>query len=159
MKKKPARKRPKAKSRAPKRPAPRKASAKAGATTQAKARSKATSKPRSKTKATPIASPRPSAARKRRSGVANNPALVDAAPSKGLGPRAGGQSGDVEGLSDVASADSESVEELTEEGQGYEAGIVSGVEDALDPDEGEVTTSERPEDDVPPEYDDDNTKS
>jgi len=151
MKKKPARKRPKAKPRAPKRSAPRKASAKAGATTQAKARSK--------TKATPIARPRPSAARKRRSGVAGTPALVDAVESKGLGSRAGGQSGDVEGLSGIASADSESVEELTEEGQGYEAGIVSGVEDALDPDEGEVTTSERPEDDVPPEYDDDNTKA
>src|SRR5579872_1287881 len=155
MKKKPARKRPKAKSRAPKRPAPRKASAKASATTQAKARSKA----RSKTKATPIARQRPSAARKRRSGVADNPALVEATRSKGLGSSAAGQSGDVEGLSGVASADSESVEELTEEGQGYEAGIVGGVEDALDPDEGEVTTSERPEDDVPLEYDDDNTKA
>jgi hypothetical protein len=155
MKKKQARKRPKAKSRAPQRPALRKATAKAGAALQAKGRSKT----RSKAKATPIARPRPSAARKRRSGVAGNPALVDAAPSKGLGPRAGGQSGDVEGLSGIASADSESVEELTEEGQGYEAGIVSGVEDALDPDEGEVTTSERPEDDVPPEYDDDNTKA
>src|SRR5579862_4703739 len=141
MKKKPARKRPKVKDRAPKRGAPRKASAKAGATTQAKARSKT----RLKTKAALIARPHPSAARKRRSGIADNPALVDAAPSKGLGSRAGGQSGDVEGLSGVASADSESVEELTEEGQGYEAGIVSGVEDALDPDEGEVTTSERPE--------------
>jgi hypothetical protein len=29
---------------------------------------------------------------------------------------------------------------------------VSGVENAKDPDQGEVTTSEVPEDDVPPEY-------
>jgi hypothetical protein len=36
--------------------------------------------------------------------------------------------------------DSESVEELTEEGQDYEAEVVSGVENALDPDEGEVRT-------------------
>jgi hypothetical protein len=156
MKKKPARKRTKAKVRAPKRPAPRKASAKLAAT--AKAQAKPQAKTGSKTKAREIAKARPPAARKRRSGVADNPALVEAARSKGLGSNAGGQSGDVEGLSGVARADSESVEELTEEGQGYEAGIVSGVEDALDPDEGEVTTSERPEDDVPLEYDDDDTK-
>jgi hypothetical protein len=50
--------------------------------------------------------------------------------------------------------DSESVEELLEEGQTLEAEAVSGVEDALDPDEGEVHTSEVPEDDVPGEDDD-----
>ncbi|MFZ0821272.1 MAG: hypothetical protein WAM91_14485 [Candidatus Acidiferrales bacterium] len=48
--------------------------------------------------------------------------------------------------------DSESVEELLEEGQSYEAEIVSGVEDALDPDQDEVRTKEVPEDDVPGEY-------
>jgi hypothetical protein len=64
----------------------------------------------------------------------------------------GGQSGDIQGLSDVEGADSESVAELAEEGQDYEAEVVSGVENALDPDEGEVTTREVPEDDVPLEY-------
>jgi hypothetical protein len=48
--------------------------------------------------------------------------------------------------------DSESVEELVEEGQAYEADAISGVEEALDPDQGEVHTHEVPEDDVPEEY-------
>jgi hypothetical protein len=73
---------------------------------------------------------------------------------RGLGPGAGGQSGDNQGLSRKESADSESVEELTEEGQDYEAEVVSGVQNARDPDQGEVTTKEVPEDDVPTEYDD-----
>ena len=71
---------------------------------------------------------------------------------KGLGPTAGGQSGDVQGLSESESADSESVSELAEEGQDYEAEVVSGVENAPDADRGEVKTHEVPEDDVPPEY-------
>ncbi|HYA97293.1 MAG TPA: hypothetical protein VEH49_04295 [Methylomirabilota bacterium] len=70
---------------------------------------------------------------------------------RGLGPAAGGQSGDTQGLS-RGGYDSESVEELVEEGQYAEAEALSGVENALDPDEGEVTTSEVPEDDVPEEY-------
>jgi len=48
------------------------------------------------------------------------------------------------------------VEELLEEGQSFEAEAVRGVENAKDPDESEVTTSEVPEDDVPPEYTDRN---
>jgi hypothetical protein len=71
---------------------------------------------------------------------------------KGLGPSAGGQSGDVQGLSESESVDSESVSELAEEGQDYEAEVVSGVENAPDADRGEVKTHEVPEDDVPPEY-------
>jgi len=77
---------------------------------------------------------------------------VGAIPRQGLGAGAGGQSGDIEGLSGVADADSESVEELLEEGQSYEAEVVRGVEDAPDPDESEVFTKEVPEDDVPEEY-------
>jgi hypothetical protein len=69
-----------------------------------------------------------------------------------LGPDSGGQSGDVQGLSGREVADSESVEELAEEGQDYEAGIVSGVENAPDADQGEVRTREVPENDVPEEY-------
>jgi alanyl-tRNA synthetase len=66
--------------------------------------------------------------------------------------RPGGQSGDLQGLSNVESADSESVEELLEEGNAYEAGIVKGIEDAPSADEDEVRTREVPEDDVPEEY-------
>lgn len=58
----------------------------------------------------------------------------------GLGPEAAGQSGDIEGLATVATGDSESVAELVEEGQDLEAEKVSGVENAPDPDEAEVTT-------------------
>jgi len=72
--------------------------------------------------------------------------------ARGLGPEAGGQSGDTEGLSRAELADSESVEELLEEGQAFEAGIVEGVENARDPDQEEVQTREVPEDDVPQEY-------
>ena len=48
--------------------------------------------------------------------------------------------------------DSESVEELLEEGNTFEADAVSGVEQADDADEKEVRTHEVPEDDVPGEY-------
>jgi hypothetical protein len=66
-----------------------------------------------------------------------------------------GQSGDNQQISDVEGADSESVEELLDEGNAFEAGIVSGVENAKDADVSEVTTHEVPEDDVPREYLDD----
>lgn len=65
-----------------------------------------------------------------------------------------GQSGDIQGLSDVEEADSESVEELAEEGQSLEAEVVDGVENAPDADRGPVHTHEVPEDDVPGEYED-----
>jgi hypothetical protein len=55
-------------------------------------------------------------------------------------------------LSDAAEADSESVEELAEEGNAFEADAVQGVEDAKPPDVSGVTTREVPEDDVPAEY-------
>jgi len=66
--------------------------------------------------------------------------------------RSGGQSGDLQGLSRREGADSESVEELLEEGNPFEAGVVSGVEHAELADEKEVRTHEVPEDDVPGEY-------
>ena len=55
-------------------------------------------------------------------------------------------------MPDVAVAGSESVEELVEEGQSFEAEAISGVEDAPDPDVAEVHTKQVPEDDVPGEY-------
>ena len=70
---------------------------------------------------------------------------------RGLGESAAGQSGDLQGLSRAENVDSESVEELIEEGQSFEADVVSGVENAPDADEGEVRTHERPEDELPPE--------
>lgn len=71
---------------------------------------------------------------------------------RGLGPEAGGQAGDAQGLRGAAEVDSESVEELAEDGQAFEAEVVSGVEDTPDADESEIRTKEVPEDDVPPEY-------
>jgi N utilization substance protein A len=58
-----------------------------------------------------------------------------------------GQSGDDTGLSTEADEASESVAELEETGQDYEAEVVEGVEDAPPADEAEVTTHERRDDD------------
>jgi hypothetical protein len=71
---------------------------------------------------------------------------------KGTGPDSAGQSGDTQGLSDLAEAADESVEELVEEGQYFEAEAVGGVEDAPDADVAEVHTKQVLEDDVPSEY-------
>ena len=106
-------------------------------------------------------------ARKKRAAKKKKPAVTKAtrgrreitnpvSPSgyRGLGAASGGQSGDTQGLSRRAYDDSESVEELMEEGQYMEAEAVSGVENARDADQGEVRTTEVPEDDVPEEYKD-----
>jgi len=69
-----------------------------------------------------------------------------------LRSRSAGQAGDLQGLSNVEGADSESVDELIEEGNAFEADAVAGVESAGDADEKEVHTHEVPEDDVPDEY-------
>ena|SRR5487761_651262 len=71
---------------------------------------------------------------------------------EGEGARSGEQSGDLQGLSKVQGADSESVDELLEEGNAFEADAVKGVQDAEDADEGEVRTHEVPQDDVPGDY-------
>jgi hypothetical protein len=71
--------------------------------------------------------------------------------SRARSTRAESQSGDLQGLSDVEAANSESVDELLEEGNSFEADVVSGVERAGDNIE-EVRTHEVPEDDVPEEY-------
>jgi len=67
-----------------------------------------------------------------------------------LGARSGEQSGDLQGLSNVERADSESVDELLEEGNAFEAEVVKGVEDAEDADEEEVRTHEVPRNDSNP---------
>jgi hypothetical protein len=70
------------------------------------------------------------------------------------GPGSAGQSGDTQGLPDSAEAGSESVQELVEEGQYFEAEVLLGVETPSDGEAGEVHTKEVPEDDVPSEYSD-----
>ena len=75
--------------------------------------------------------------------------------ASGLGPDSAGQAGDTMGLSRSEVEGPQSVEELLEEGQSFEAGIISGVEDAPDADQGGVRTRQFPEDDVPQEYLDD----
>jgi hypothetical protein len=72
--------------------------------------------------------------------------------AQGPGSRLGAQSGDLQGLSRDEVANSESVDELVEEGNAFEADVVAGVESADDADEKEVHTHEVPEDDVPEEY-------
>ena len=67
-------------------------------------------------------------------------------------PNSAVQSGDLQGISDVADADSESVKELVDQGNAFEADAIEGVENAKDPDVSEVTTRQVPEDDVPEEY-------
>ena len=71
-----------------------------------------------------------------------------------VGPDSAGQSGDPVGLSNTADANEESVDELTETDQAYEANAVLGVEEAADRPEKEVRTHTgdryRREDDIPP---------
>jgi len=75
-----------------------------------------------------------------------------------LGSNAAGQSGDLQQLSNLSDADSESVEELVEEGNAFEAEAVEGVEDIPPADVSEVRTREVPEDDIPEEYRDDQNR-
>ena len=59
-----------------------------------------------------------------------------------VGPDSGGQSGDTQGLSSIADDADESVEELADNGQAYEAEVVEGVEDAAAHPERPVHTHE-----------------
>lgn len=74
-----------------------------------------------------------------------------------VGTDSAGQSGDPQWLSEVAEANEESVEELADTDQAFEASAVEGVEDAADHPERPAHTHEeygRP-DDVPPQRRDD----
>ncbi len=135
-------------SKGKKKNAGKKSPARSSRTQKVKAKAAVRSKPKKK-KATVKAKAKP-AARKPR-GRANAGELVSYEP-RGLGARSGGQSGDTQGIAARSDVDSESVEELLEEGQSYEAEVVEGVENAPDPDQGEVRTREVEEDDVPEEY-------
>jgi hypothetical protein len=64
-----------------------------------------------------------------------------------------GHGGDIGRIGTSERVDSETVEQLVEEGQPFEAEVLAGVEEAEDSDEKEVMTHEVLADDVPPEYD------
>lgn len=74
-----------------------------------------------------------------------------------VGPESAGQSGDIQGLGKDSEAAPESVEELAEDDQAYEAEVVEGVEDAGDHPERPVRSHEdrRPahESELPPDPD------
>jgi hypothetical protein len=108
--------------------------------------------PKKKARAKKAAPKKKPAQKKRRARGKSQSVATVAFERKGLGAKSGGQSGDLQGLSDSASADSESVDELLEEGNAFEAEVVEGVENVPDADQGEVRTHEVPEDDVPGEY-------
>jgi hypothetical protein len=115
---------------------------------------KQTTPKRKVTKKTPLRKPSPRKATLKMTRVRGASQSVEtvALEPEELRARSGGQAGDLQGLANVADADSESVDELLEEGNAFEADIVKGVQDAADADESEVVTHEVPEDDVPEEY-------
>jgi len=126
--------------------AKKKAKTKKKAAAKRKTAPKKKSAPKKKASAKrPAARTKKPASKARSRGQASNVEVLRAG-RRGLGAEAGGQAGDLQGISRRESADSESVEELLEEGQSLEAEAISGVENALDPDESEVVTHEVPED-------------
>lgn len=143
----------KTKKKAPEKKAPKKPAKKSSALKEKSAKKKKAAPKRAAAK-TRLASKKKTARKKARAPrkqAAKAPVVETAAfTHTGLRPRSGGQSGDLQGLSNREGADSESVDELLEEGNAFEADVVKGVEDAGD--EGEVHTHEVPEDDVPGEY-------
>jgi hypothetical protein len=73
-------------------------------------------------------------------------------PDPEAGPGSAGQSGDTQGLSDQEDVENESVRELAEEGQYFEASLVDAIENAPPADAGAMRPRGRAEDDLPPEY-------
>jgi len=125
------------------------------AATKARAKAKLSAKkgaPKQKAARKPAGRRRP--ARRTEAGLGSQSVETVRLKRRARTAAAGAGGGDFGGGSVVEGADSESPEELLEEGQTFEAGIVSGVENAPDPDQGEVRTHEVPQDDVPEEYDD-----
>jgi len=157
-KQKPAAKKPKAKAKVKSPAAKMKTTASPKAKTVAPAKSKAAPKAKVAAKTTTVAKGR--TAPRRGSSDSDTDMRenqeVEIVHPKGRSrvARAGAGSGDLQGISSVEDVDSESADELLEEGQSFEAGIISGVERAGN-EESEVVTHEVLEDDVPLEYDDD----
>jgi hypothetical protein len=131
---------------AAKKSAPKKPAARTKGVTKTKA---AASKKHNKKKTSGVQSARAATRRAPK----RNPKRTDALfREPGSDSDSAGQSGDLQGLSSVERADSESVDELIDEGNAFEAGVISGVEEADDEDGREVHTHEVPEDDIPGEY-------
>src|SRR5580692_7428224 len=160
---KPARKHSAKKKTAPVKTAAKKSAAKKKAPAKAKkpAPKKPVARKKAPAKTKPVKAGNPKAktggakAPKKIARSANRPRRDKDIPldSLDLSPDVSGlESGDLEGLSNDESADSESVDELLEEGNAFEAGIVLGIEDSRNREGQEVRTREVPEDDVPQEY-------
>lgn len=158
-KQKPAPKKAKAKAKSSTVKAKKSAPAKANVVAKSKATAKATGKVAAKPKAAKATvarartAPRREAADSDTDFRANQEVEIVRPKGRSRVARAGAGSGDLQGISSVEEADSESEDELLEEGQSFEAGIIGGVERAGD-EESEVVTHEVLEDDVPLEYDD-----
>ena len=117
------------------------------------ARKKPTRRPRKLTKSSVrTRSKKKKSAAKKRSGSKGRRGGAEPFSTRVRQASSGEQSGDLQGLSRRPGADSESVEELVEEGNAFEADAVSGVEEADNAQGREVHTREVPEDDVPREY-------
>jgi hypothetical protein len=144
----------KKKKKAPKKKAPKKLASKSPTLKRKPAKKKKAATPKRAAAKTRLGGKKKTVrknAAPRKQAAAKGPIVDTAAFTReGLRARSGGQSGDLQGLSNREGADSESVDELLEEGNAFEADLVKGVEDAGD--EGEVHTHEVPEDDIPGEY-------
>jgi hypothetical protein len=148
-----ANKKTKKKHAKPKRTAARKSSPVRKAPKKKAAKKKAAPKKKATVKAkAPVKKASTKTVRSTRKPVRRADESLDAIELQGRRSQYAGQSGDLQGLSDVERADSESVDELIEEGNAFEADVVAGVERAGNSDEEEVHTHEVPEDDVPQEY-------
>lgn len=121
----------------------------------AQRKSKAAKKPSTRKAARQSTVAKPSGSRKKKRSVSTEREIQQDIRNKNrtaAGMAESRQSGDLQGLSREEQANSESVDELVEEGNLFEAGAVAGVEEADNADEREVRTHEVPEDDVPEEY-------
>jgi len=140
----------------------RKTSSKSRVSAKARLRAKSATKPKSKSAKKKAASTRgrtaPMGRIRESQDVMENTGIrkvpMSAVRPKARSARVGGGAGDYAGISRVEGVDSESPEELLEEGNAFEAGIVEGVQNAPNANRGEVRTREVSEDDVPTEYDD-----
>jgi RNA polymerase primary sigma factor len=134
----------------------KKKSAKKQPAVKGKRNSKASKKSGKKATAKKLASKttakKPARAPKKKQARKRNQEEQKAFSHEAMDRASGGESGDLQGLSSMEGAESESVDELLEEGNAFEADVVKGVEDADDADEREVRTHEVLEDDVPDEY-------
>jgi hypothetical protein len=130
-----------------KKPATRK---KTVAMSSSKTRAKKATKTKAKARARKAVAPKGRTAAKRKVSKKRRTVELQGFSVRRPSVRTASQSGDLQGLSTSQGADSESVAELLEEGNTFEAEVVTGVEAADDV--SEVRTHEVPEDDVPDEY-------